>query len=95
MVPFKGLRPAPAATTPRDERPGLSGLTADELRAWFVERGEPAFRARQVMDAVWGNRHASLEDVTTLPAALQGGRSTRRSGSTPSTTRTSGSPTAA
>jgi 23S rRNA (adenine2503-C2)-methyltransferase len=71
VVPFKGLRPAPAATTPRDERPGLSGRTTDELRAWFVARGEPAFRARQVMDAVWGNRHSSLEDVTTLPAALK------------------------
>jgi 23S rRNA (adenine2503-C2)-methyltransferase len=71
VVPFKGLRPAPAATAPRDERPGLSGLNADELRAWFVERGEPAFRARQVMDAVWGNRHASLDDVTTLPAAVK------------------------
>ena len=71
VVPFKGLRPAPSATIPRDERPGLSGLTAEQLAAWFVERGQPGYRARQVADAVWGNRHASLDDVTTLPAALK------------------------
>jgi 23S rRNA (adenine2503-C2)-methyltransferase len=71
VVPFKGLRPAPSATTPRDERPGLSGVTNDALAAWFAEHGEPAYRARQVADAVWGNRHASLNDVTTLPAPVK------------------------
>jgi 23S rRNA (adenine2503-C2)-methyltransferase len=59
------------ATTPPDPRPGLSGLPLAELEAWFVERGEPAYRARQVADAVWGHRAASLDDVTTLPAALR------------------------
>jgi 23S rRNA (adenine2503-C2)-methyltransferase len=70
-VPFKGLRPAPSATTPRDERPGLSGLTSDELAGWFRDRGQPAYRARQVADAVWGNRHQSLDGVTTLAAPLK------------------------
>jgi 23S rRNA (adenine2503-C2)-methyltransferase len=58
-------------TTPPVPRPGLSGLPLAELEAWFVERGEPAYRARQVADAVWGHRAASLDDVTTLPAALR------------------------
>jgi 23S rRNA (adenine2503-C2)-methyltransferase len=71
VIPFKGLRPAPSATLPRDQRPGIAGLTADELSAWFVERGEPAFRGRQVMDAVWGSKHAAFDELTTLPAATK------------------------
>jgi 23S rRNA (adenine2503-C2)-methyltransferase len=71
VIPFKGLRPAPSATRPRDERPGISGLTTDELGAWFTERDQPAFRARQVMDAVWGSKHAAFAELTTLPAAIK------------------------
>jgi 23S rRNA (adenine2503-C2)-methyltransferase len=71
VIPFKGLRPAPSATRPRDERPGISGLSPDELAAWFADRGQPAFRARQVMDAVWGSRHAAFGELTTLPGAMK------------------------
>ncbi|HEX5827655.1 MAG TPA: 23S rRNA (adenine(2503)-C(2))-methyltransferase RlmN, partial [Candidatus Limnocylindrales bacterium] len=71
VVPFKGLRPAPSATRPRDERPGIAGVTPDELTAWVVERGQPAFRAKQVTDAVWGHRATSFAEITTLPAALK------------------------
>ena len=71
VIPFKGLRPAPSASRPRDPRPGISGLTTEELAAWFAERGQPAFRARQVMDAVWGSKHAAFGELTTLPAALK------------------------
>ena len=53
-----------------DARPGLSGLPPVALADWLVERGEPAYRARQVADAVWGGA-ASLEDAVTLPAALR------------------------
>ena len=71
VIPFKGLRPAPSATRPRDERPGIAGVTADELAAWFAERGQPVFRARQVMDAVWGSKHGAFDELTTLPAATK------------------------
>jgi 23S rRNA (adenine2503-C2)-methyltransferase len=54
-----------------DERPGLSGLRADLLVAWLAERGEPAYRARQVADAVWGGTLGSLDDVDPLPAELR------------------------
>jgi 23S rRNA (adenine2503-C2)-methyltransferase len=71
VVPFKGLRPAPSASTPRDERPGISGLLPAELVAWFAERDEPAYRARQVLDAVWRGRQTSFDEVQTLPGALR------------------------
>ena len=49
-------------------RPGLSGLTPEALAAWLAERGVPAYRARQVGDAVWGGAirprcHRALEMV--------------------------------
>jgi 23S rRNA (adenine2503-C2)-methyltransferase len=55
----------------RDARPGLSGLPPAELRAWFEARGEPAYRARQIGDAVWGNAATSLDAVSTLPKGLR------------------------
>ena len=55
----------------RDERPGVSGLRAEELEAWFAANGEPAYRARQVGDAVWGHAVATIDEVSTLPAALR------------------------
>src|SRR4051795_5914694 len=42
-----------------------------ELAAWFADRGEPAFRARQVADPVWSGRATGFDDVATLPAALR------------------------
>jgi 23S rRNA (adenine2503-C2)-methyltransferase len=71
----------PAASLPRttagsspDPRPGLSGLPRDDLEAWLADRSEPAYRARQVSDAVWaagagGARTAA--EARTLPGALR------------------------
>jgi 23S rRNA (adenine2503-C2)-methyltransferase len=71
VVPFFGLRPAPSASRPRDERPGIGGLVPDELAAWFKERGHPAYRARQVLDAAWSGRQATFDDILTLPGPLR------------------------
>ena len=71
VVPLFGLRPAPSATRPRDERPGIGGLTPDELTAWFRERGHPAYRTRQVLDAAWRGTQSSFGEILTLPAALR------------------------
>lgn len=71
VVPFFGLRPAPSATGPRDPRPGISGLTPEALTAWAKDHGLPAYRARQVLDAVWRGRQASFADVLTLPAPMR------------------------
>jgi 23S rRNA (adenine2503-C2)-methyltransferase len=64
------LEPTPSAPS-RDPRPGIAGLSPDELAAWLHDRGEPAFRARQVQDAVWRSEARSAADVPTLPAPLR------------------------
>jgi len=53
-----------------DQRPGLSGLSIDELTAWFAAHGEPAYRARQVRTAMWKGSATSTNELTTLPRAL-------------------------
>ena len=52
-------------------RPGISSQTAAQLEAWVRDRGEPAFRARQVLDAVWRSEATSVDAVSTLPAELR------------------------
>jgi 23S rRNA (adenine2503-C2)-methyltransferase len=54
-----------------DARPGLSGLPIDALVRWFAERGEPAYRARQVGDALWRGDATAADDIRTLPTALR------------------------
>jgi 23S rRNA (adenine2503-C2)-methyltransferase len=54
-----------------DARPGLSGATIEELVAWFAIRGEPAYRARQVADAVWRGEASTTAEIRTLPAPLR------------------------
>ena len=60
-----------AVAPANEDRPGLSGLHPEVLLAWLTERGEPAYRARQIADAVWGGTAASLEDAAPLPAGLR------------------------
>jgi 23S rRNA (adenine2503-C2)-methyltransferase len=69
-MPVLPMAPDPSAPA-RDPRPGLSGLAPDELAAWFAARGEPAYRARQVGDALWGRSATSVDEIRTLPAALR------------------------
>jgi 23S rRNA (adenine2503-C2)-methyltransferase len=52
-------------------RAGISGLTSEALGAWLAERGEPAFRAAQIADAVWRSDAGLAADVRTLPAGLR------------------------
>jgi 23S rRNA (adenine2503-C2)-methyltransferase len=56
--------------TAADARPGLSGLSTADLAAWFEARGEPAYRARQVVTALWSGGATRAADVTTLPQRL-------------------------
>jgi 23S rRNA (adenine2503-C2)-methyltransferase len=54
-----------------DLRPGLSGLEPAELVAWFAERGEPSYRARQVADALWRGHATDASGIRTLPERLR------------------------
>ena len=51
-------------------RPGLSGVSEAALATWLVERGEPAYRGRQVRDALWRVPATGPGAITTLPRAL-------------------------
>ena len=55
-----------------DPAPGLSGQTPDELTSWVVGIGEPAYRARQIEDAIWKDGGTTdIEGFRTLPSALR------------------------
>ena len=44
---------------------------AQALTAFFASRGEPAYRLRQVLPALWQQPATSFDAVTTLPAVLR------------------------
>jgi 23S rRNA (adenine2503-C2)-methyltransferase len=66
---FRASLPVVDAGTTRDPRPGLSGLDRAALEAWLATRGEPAFRARQILDGLWAGAPEPAA-VSTLPRAL-------------------------
>jgi len=53
------------------DQPGISGLELVALGGWLAERGEPAYRARQLEDAIWRADATSVGEVRTLPATLR------------------------
>ena len=59
------------ASGPGDKRPGISDASPQELLSWFADRGESAFRARQLADHVWSGRAQSFDDIHTLPGPLR------------------------
>src|SRR5258705_5835487 len=69
-MPTLPLAPDPSAPA-RPPRPGPAGLARAGPAGWFTERGEPASRARQVGDAVWGRSAPSVDEIRTLPAPLR------------------------
>ncbi len=50
----------------------LLGMDRKELAALMSEAGEPSYRARQIMEAVYRQRAESLEEISTLPHELRG-----------------------
>ncbi len=54
-----------------EPREGVSGLEMTALEAWFAERGDPSYRARQVADGVWRSAAASFDDLSALPAPVR------------------------
>ena len=49
----------------------LFGMSVAELKALIQSLGEPAYRATQVAKALYSQRVASLDDITTLPLATR------------------------
>ncbi len=53
----------------------LLDLTPEQARTrlerFFAERGEPAYRARQVLPRLWVNPVSSFEEITDLPKRLR------------------------
>jgi 23S rRNA (adenine2503-C2)-methyltransferase len=49
----------------------LFGLNAEELSARIMEAGEPAWRGRQLADAMYRRRLADLNEIATLPKPLR------------------------
>lgn len=52
-------------------RPPLTGETLESLTARLRERGEPTFRARQILDWLYKKRVRSWEEMTNLPKPLR------------------------
>jgi 23S rRNA (adenine2503-C2)-methyltransferase len=52
-------------------RPPIQGETLESLTARLTEAGEPAYRARQVLDWVYKKRAASWDQMTNLPKTLR------------------------
>jgi 23S rRNA (adenine2503-C2)-methyltransferase len=53
-------------------QPPIHGETLDSLLARLAEAGEPAYRARQVLDWLYKKRAAAWDQMTNLPQALRG-----------------------
>ena len=53
------------------ELPALTGETLDSLTMRLRDHGEPAFRARQILEWVYKRRARSWDEMTNLPKALR------------------------
>jgi 23S rRNA (adenine2503-C2)-methyltransferase len=61
----------PLRVVSADPRTGISGASIEELAEWLAEHGEPAYRGRQVADAIWRGGATSAADIPTLPRPLR------------------------
>jgi 23S rRNA (adenine2503-C2)-methyltransferase len=54
------------------ERPSIHGETLESLSSRLKERGEPAYRAKQILHGLYKRRAVSAEQLTDLPKSLRG-----------------------
>ena len=59
----------PAAAIPKDPRPNLRDLAAEDLAAWVAELGLPRYRGDQIFAWIHARRVDSFDAMTDLPAA--------------------------
>ena len=60
-----------AERPPKVTRKPLFGMDRAALAGWMAEMGEPAWRGRQLAQAIYAQRITSLDAVTTLPLTLR------------------------
>ena len=65
LVPLDAKKPASGSRTL------LFGLDAEALAARMVEVGEPAWRGKQLAEAIYCQSVAEISEITTLPKALR------------------------
>src|SRR6056297_1542378 len=63
--------PVVSATPEVDQRGRLLELDREALRQWFVEQGQPAFRADQVRKWLFQRRASEFAQMTDLPKAVR------------------------
>ncbi|MBL9178448.1 MAG: 23S rRNA (adenine(2503)-C(2))-methyltransferase RlmN [Verrucomicrobiaceae bacterium] len=56
---------------------GILGMKPEEIAAVFAELGQPAFRAKQLVEWVFSRRAASFDDMTNLPKTTREALATR------------------
>jgi 23S rRNA (adenine2503-C2)-methyltransferase len=61
----------PAGAPAGDSRPGLSGVAPDRLTAWLGAAGWPAYRGRQLADAIWRRHAFDATQLRPLPGDLR------------------------
>jgi 23S rRNA (adenine2503-C2)-methyltransferase len=70
LVHFKASGPVSGGHEPSDGR-RLFGLDAEALSGCMAAAGEPAWRGRQLAEALYRQRITELDAITTLPKALR------------------------
>ncbi len=70
MQPDAGI-PLPQPDPNAPQRLHLLGLQPDELQAWLADRGQPAYRARQILHWLYEQRVARFEQMTNLSRDLR------------------------
>ena len=70
LVRFEATGPACGGQVPSDGGM-LFGMDAEALAACMVEAGEPAWRGRQLAEALYRQRVTELDAITTLPKTLR------------------------
>lgn len=52
-------------------KPSIHGVLPEELEAFCKEQGQPAFRAKQIWDWLYGKKVSSFDEMRNLPAAFR------------------------
>jgi 23S rRNA (adenine2503-C2)-methyltransferase len=56
---------------PREAMRSIYAVTEDALIAWLASEGQPAYRARQILEGVYGHRAAAFADLSSVPRGLR------------------------